>query len=57
MITYLFAQLAEQLVFPLGGPGLQLEDALLHELLELGGNKAFFVGEGLTSDPVIWHRR
>ena len=51
---HLLAQLAEQLVFPLAGPGPQLEDAAL-PLLEIRGDEAFFVGQGLAPDPVVRH--
>ena len=48
------AQLAKQLVFPLGGPGLELQD-LAFPGLELGGDEALLIGQGLAADPVVGH--
>ena len=51
---HLFTQFAEQLVFPLASPGPQLEDAAL-SLLEIRGDEAFLVGQGLAPYPVGRH--
>lgn len=53
-LPHLLAQLVEQLVFPLGRPGPQLQDATLAGL-ELGRDEALLVGQGLTPDPVLGH--
>ena len=50
------AQAAEQLVFPLGGAGLELLDGAL-AVAQGRGDEALLVGQGLAADPVLWHRR
>ena len=52
--SHLFPQPAEQFVLALIGPGPQLEDRAL-PLLEIGGDEAFFIGQGLAADPVVRH--
>ena len=49
-----FPQPAKQLVFPLGGTGLELQDAPLTPL-QFRGDKALLIGEGLAPDPVLRH--
>ena len=51
----MIAQLAEQFVFALAGAGAQLKDAPF-PFLEVRGDEAFLVGQGLAPDPVIRHR-
>ena len=53
--SHLLPQLHEQLVFPLAGAGAQLKNASF-PLFEFGGDEAFFVGQGLATDPVVGHR-
>ena len=50
----LAAQLGKQFKFPLGGAGLELQDPAF-AALELGGDEALLVGQGLAADPVLRH--
>jgi len=56
LLAHVAAQLAEEVVFPLGGPSPQLQN-LAFAALECWRHEALLVGQGLPADPVIRHRR
>ena len=54
LLAHLHPQDAEQLVLPLGGAGPELLDLALARL-EIRGDEALLVGQGLAADPVLRH--
>ena len=48
------SQVAEQFVLALGGPGTHLKNLSL-PCLEVGGDEAFLIRQGLAANPVVWN--
>ena len=54
VIADLPSQFTEQFVFALGGTGTNLKDLPL-PCLEVGGDEAFLIRQGLAANPVVWY--